>query len=141
MFPAVCYDKDGLTAAMVFLAAEAKWREQGLTPFSKLQQLYSAYGHHESLNTYFVSPDPGTTIALFEKIRARPDDQQKQIGPFQITRVRDMTEALDSGTPDRIPALPVDKSSQMLTIWSDPGVRFTLRASGTEPKVKSELLS
>lgn len=139
MFTQVCYDKDGLTAAMVFLAAEAKWRSQGLTPFAKLQQLYGTYGHHESLNTYFVSPDSVTTNVLFERIRGQPEPQRNAIGPLRILRIRNMAERLDSGTPDRIPELPVDLNSQMLTVWSDHGVRFTLRASGTEPKVKSEL--
>lgn len=139
MFTPICYDKDGLAAAMVFLAAEAKWRSQGLTPFAKLQQLYDTYGFHESLNTYFVSPDPVTTNILFEKIRSQPEPQRNTIGTLRILRLRNMAERLDSGTPDRIPQLPVDLNSQMLTIWSDHGVRFTLRASGTEPKVKSEL--
>ncbi|KAL1958513.1 hypothetical protein VTO42DRAFT_4377 [Malbranchea cinnamomea] len=136
MFTPVCYDKDGLAAAMVFLAAEAKWRSQGLTPFAKLQQLYDVYGYHESLNTYFVSPDPVTTNELFGKIRRQPEAKQRTIGPLRILRLRNMAERLDSGTPDRLPQLPMDPNSQMLTIWSDHGVRFTIRASGTEPKVK-----
>lgn len=139
MFTPVCYDKDGLAATMVFLAAEAKWRSQGLTPFTKLQQLYDIYGYHESLNTYFISPDPVTTNVLFEKIRSQPEPVRSTIGSLPILRFRSMAERLDSGTPDRLPQLPVDLNSQMLTIWSEHGVRFTLRASGTEPKLKSEL--
>lgn len=137
MFTPVCYDKDGLVAAIVFLAAEAKWRSEGLTPFTKLQHLYDIYGHHEQLNTYFVSPDPVTTNALFEQISRLPKSEQT-IGRLPIFRFRNMTDRFDSGTRDRIPELPVDRNSQMLTIWSDHGVKFTLRASGTEPKVKSE---
>ena len=48
-----------------------------------------------------------------------------------------MTEGYDSATDDNKPTLPVDKGSQMLTLWLDRGVRFTIRGSGTEPKVKS----
>ncbi|KAK2794204.1 Phosphoglucomutase-3 [Onygenales sp. PD_10] len=136
MFPKVCYDKDGLTAAMVFLAAEAKWRTQGLSPYAKLQQLYQTYGYHENLNTYFVSPDTQTTKSLFEAIRNRSDEQRKVVGSLPITRWRDMTVGFDSGTTDNIPRLPIDSSSQMLTVWSERGIRFTLRGSGTEPKVK-----
>lgn len=138
MFTKVCYDKDGLTAAMVFLAAQAKWKEQGLTPFGKLQQLYEVYGFHENLNTYFVSPDTKTTAALFEGLRNRVENRHNMIGSFPILRWRDMTKGYDSDTADNIPALPVDSSSQMVTVWSHQGVRFTLRGSGTEPKVKSK---
>ncbi|EFR02738.1 phosphoglucomutase-2 [Nannizzia gypsea CBS 118893] len=136
MFTKVCYDKDGLTAAMVFLAAEAKWKEQGLTPFGKLEQLYETYGYHENLNTYFVSPSTESTTSLFESIRRNTLDVKGTIGSFPINRWRDMTRGFDSDTADKRPALPVDPASQMLTIWSHRGVRFTIRGSGTEPKVK-----
>ena len=139
MLPNVCYDKDGVTAAMVFLAAEAKWRAQGLTAFAKLQSLFSEFGHHETLNTYFRSPSPELTMTLFRGIRGGSFKSAKSLGKFSILRWRDMTEGYDSGTSDNKPTLPVDKSSQMLTLWLDHDVRFTFRASGTEPKVKRKL--
>lgn len=138
MFPNVCYDKDGITAAMVFLSAEAHWRSQGLTPYSKLQQLFQEFGHFETLNNYFRSPSPDVTMKLFSAIRDGPYRAEKSLGSFKILRWRDMTEGYDSGTADLKPTLPVDSSSQMLTLWLDRDVRFTIRASGTEPKVKRE---
>jgi phosphoglucomutase len=141
MFSDVCYDKDGLTGAMVFLAAESKWRSHGLSPYSKLQQLFETYGHHETLNTYFVSPDSGITMELFRHIRNRTPEKKNKLGTFTVKRWRDMTEEYDSGTTGNKPVLPIDPTSQMLTLWLDRGVRFTLRASGTEPKVKSKFAS
>lgn len=139
MFPSVCYDKDGISAATVFLLAEAKWRSQGLSVYGKLQQLFQEFGHHETLNTYFRSPNPQLTLALFQKIRSGPFRTEKSLGSFRILRWRDMTEGFDSGTADGKPELPIDTSSQMLTLWLDREVRFTFRASGTEPKVKCEI--
>lgn len=141
MFTEVCYDKDGLTAALVFLAAEAKWRAQGLTPYTKLQQLFKEYGHHETMNSYFRSSNPDTTAVLFHSIRNGSFAQSKTLDSFKILRWRDMTEGYDSGTPDGKPVLPVDSGSQMLTLWLDRDVRFTLRGSGTEPKVKCKFPS
>ncbi|KAL3477812.1 hypothetical protein BJX99DRAFT_269685 [Aspergillus californicus] len=136
MFPEVCYDKDGITAAMVFLSAQARWETQGLTPYSKLQQLFADFGHHETLNNYFRSPSPEISISLFDAIRVGPFKTTMKLGSFKILRWRDMTEGFDSGTEDQKPKLPADKSSQMLTLWLDREVRFTIRASGTEAKVK-----
>lgn len=136
MFPGVCYDKDGITAAIIFLSAEAQWRTQGLTPYTKLQQLFQQFGYHETLNNYFRSPYPEATAGLFRAIRNGPFQKEKALGSFKILRWRDMTEGYDSGTKDTKPTLPVDKGSQMLTLWLDRGIRFTLRGSGTEPKVK-----
>lgn len=137
MFPKVCHDKDGITAAIIFLSAEAKWRSQGLTPYTKLQRLFEEFGYHETLNNYFRSPSPDVTAKLFRAIRDGPYRTEKKLGMFKILRWRDMTEGYDSGTQDNKPTLPVDKGSQMLTLWLDRGVHFTLRGSGTEPKVKS----
>ncbi|KAF9891745.1 Phosphoglucomutase-3 [Aspergillus nanangensis] len=138
MFPDVCYDKDGITAAMVFLSAQATWQSQGLTPYTKLQQLFKEYGHFETLNNYFRSPSPDVSMHLFQAIRGGSFRTAKSLGSFKILRWRDMTEGYDSGTEDQKPTLPEDKSSQMLTLWLDRDVRFTIRASGTEPKVKYE---
>lgn len=146
MFPGTkCYDKDGLTAASIFLLAAAQWRtQQQLTPYDKLQELFRKYGHHETFNNYFRSPDPQTTASLFEKIRANGLRWQKgrRFGTkFTITRWRDMTLGFDSNTTDNKPELPVDEGSHMLTLWLDGNIKFTLRGSGTEPKVKCMSMS
>jgi phosphoglucomutase len=136
MFPSVCYDKDGITAAAVFLGAYAKWRSEGLTAQAKLQQLFEEFGHHETLNNYFRSPSPDLAVELFRGIRSGPFLASKKFGSFKILRWRDLTEGFDSASSDNKPDLPEDPTSQMLTLWLDGGVRFTIRGSGTEPKVK-----
>ena len=136
MFPAVSYDKDGITALSVFAMAAAKWKAQGLTVFGKLQQLFVEYGHHETLNNYFRSSSPQQTIELFRGIRSGPFLQQMQFGNFKILRWRDLTEGFDTASSDHKPDLPEDPTSQMITLWLEGGLRFTLRGSGTEPKVK-----
>ncbi|KAJ5198019.1 uncharacterized protein N7498_007136, partial [Penicillium cinerascens] len=136
MFPAICYDKDGITAASVFLAAEAKWRAQGLTVHDKLQRLFAEFGHHETLNNYFRSPNPELTLELFRGIRSGSFLAEKQFGRFKVLRWRDLTEGYDSASSDNKPDLPQDPTSQMLTLWLEGGIRFTFRGSGTEPKVK-----
>jgi phosphoglucomutase len=78
---------------------------------------------------------------MFDAVRAGPFKSEMRLGSFKILRWRDMTEGYDSGTPDKKPQLPADKSSQMLTLWLDREVRFTIRASGTEAKVKCKFLT
>lgn len=70
MFSDVVHDKDGISAAAVFLAASARWQnEEDLTPWGKLQQLSKKYGYFEDANTYLISPDPETTNRVFADIR------------------------------------------------------------------------
>ncbi|KAJ5769210.1 hypothetical protein N7520_003769 [Penicillium odoratum] len=136
MFPSVCYDKDGITAAAVFLLAYAEWKSQGLTAHAKLQQLFREFGHHETLNNYFRSPNPELTLELFRGIRKGSFLANMKFGAFKILRWRDLTEGFDSASSENKPDLPEDPTSQMLTLWLEGGVRFTIRGSGTEPKVK-----
>jgi len=133
MLPEVAYDKDGISAALLFLKAVLHWQKQGLTPWTKLQDLYKTYGYFAEANTYLISPSPSTTKAIFDEIRAqRPD----KVGQQVITRWRDMTTGYDTSTADNKPLLPIDSGAQMITCELNDNVVFTIRGSGTEPKIK-----
>ncbi|KAK6533605.1 Phosphoglucomutase-3 [Orbilia ellipsospora] len=137
MFSEVVCDKDGISALGVFLTMLERWAAEGITPAGKLQQLYEKYGYFESCNGYVVSPAPKVTKEVFDGIRALKGGQTYpgELGGRKIEYWRDLTEGFDSSTVDGVPALPVDKSSQMITVGME-GVRFTIRGSGTEPKIK-----
>ena len=137
MFPNVAHDKDGIAAAVHFLQACAKWEG---SPWKTLQGLYRDHGYFETKNTYWKSPDVATTKRVFERIRALGDPYPENLGK-KVLRWRDLTRpGFDSGTAGNVPELPVS-SGQMITCWleggeNDQGIRFTVRASGTEPKIK-----
>lgn len=136
MFSDIVWDKDGIAAATMFLKACLLWRQQGLTPYSKLQDLYKQYGFFEDANTYLISPSPSTTNKVFNDIRKlNAGSRPESLGQRKIARWRDLTLGFDSGTPDNQPDLPVDASAQMITCELE-SVVFTARGSGTEPKIK-----
>ncbi|EME81290.1 uncharacterized protein MYCFIDRAFT_204256 [Pseudocercospora fijiensis CIRAD86] len=136
MFPSVVWDKDGIAAAAVFLIAWQRWKKQGLTPYQKLQQLYEAYGYFEDANTYLISPSPDVTNRVFNDIRvSNAGERPEKLGKRIIGRWRDLTLGYDSGTADHKPVLPVDATAQMITCELG-NVVFTVRGSGTEPKIK-----
>lgn len=128
MLSEVVFDKDGVAAAAVFLAACDRWNKQGLSPWAKYNELCKKYGYFEDANTYVISPSSDVTNAVFEQIRqTRPT----KVGSRNILRWRDLTIGYDSATPDNKPTLPVDKSSQMISCELDGNVHFTVRGSGT----------
>ncbi|PNS21690.1 hypothetical protein CAC42_1544 [Sphaceloma murrayae] len=133
MLSEVVYDKDGVAAMALFLSAMRQWSKEGLTPWAKLQELYGKYGYFAEANTYLVSPSPDVTKRLFEDVRK---SAPKSVGDRKIQRWRDLTKGYDSATADHVPTLPVDKSAQMITCELEQGVVFTVRGSGTEPKIK-----
>lgn len=143
MFPSIVHDKDGVIAAGVFLNACAEWG----SPWAKLQELYHKYGTFVTVNTYWRSPDVSTTSAIFEKVRQLGKPFPQTVGDRQILAWRDLTTGYDSSTKHNVPVLP-RQSGQMITCRlggnSQRGVeqtRFTVRASGTEPKIKIYLES
>lgn len=134
MLPQIVHDKDGIAAAVVFLEACSLWG----SPWSKLQKLYRKYGYFETMNTYWRCTDQSLVISLFEAIRW---DLSMLLSKRELVRFRDLTNGTDSGTQDNKSVLPADPSTQMITCWLsgtefDEGIRFTVRGSGTEPKVK-----
>lgn len=154
MFPEVSWDKDGVAAMSTFLCALSHWKKQRLDPWTKLQELYQTFGYHESINTYFTSPNPSYTNQLFEKIRASEAISRMILNSYRIAKRRDVTNGTEFGPWEN--KLPLDRTSEMLqfhlveadtaaTVNSaaeemvdakQTDVYFTIRASGTEPKVK-----
>ena len=131
MFPTIVHDKDGITAAVVFLCACAEWG----SPWAQLQRLYERYGYFETMNTYWKSPDHTVTSTVFQRIRGLGAPYPTQVAGSKVIRWRDLTLGFDSSTQDHLPELPSSPCSQMITCWLE-SVRFTIRASGTEPKIK-----
>lgn len=61
-------------------------------------------------------------------------------GHHRITGVRDLTVGIEADFrgegKDKKPILPCSKSNEMITFYFDNQCEITLRASGTEPKIK-----
>ena len=139
MLPWIVYDKDGISAALLFLQMCAQWG----SPWLMLQNLYEKYGFFETMNTYWRSPDQAATTRVFEKIRSLAEPYPKYVGGREVVRWRDLTIGYDSDTREDVRKLPVTPDTQCITCWLgksplDEGIRFTIRASGTEPKIKGE---
>jgi phosphoglucomutase len=136
MIPGAVHDKDSIAAAAVFLAAVARWKKQHLSPWDKLQRLYGRYGYFADANTYLISPSTDETNKVFYHIRTLSHPYPKTLGKRKVLKWRDLTLGYDSSTKDNTPLLPVDRDSQMITAEVEGDVRFTVRGSGTEPKIK-----
>ena len=141
MFPNVVYDKDGITAAIVFLQACKKWRSS----FTKLQQLNEEHGYFETANHSIRLPNTDDALKGFENYRQVLRDSTNVAGRA-VSRCRDLFGGYDSDTFDKVPKLPHGEAYYMITCWLAPqmreasevdqGVRMTIRASGTEAKIK-----
>lgn len=143
-------DKDGVAAAAVFLVAIAAWRGQGFSAWQKLQQLYTQYGYHGNANTYITSSSTGDTDQAFSQMRqlaghvdvikqggTSPDDLAScflTVAGYKVLFFRDMTCPFQYEQGE-IKDNPLMDGSNMIT-YDLESARFTVRSSGTEPKIK-----
>ncbi|CDR37542.1 CYFA0S01e11782g1_1 [Cyberlindnera fabianii] len=138
------HDKDGISAATVFLQMAQKWKEAGKNAIEVLEDGFKRYGYFKEYNSYYIVPYQEATKEIFDSvIRASSGSKgyPETIGSYSVIYWRDLTTGFESATADGKPLLPVDSSAQMITAKLDTGVpdeeiRFTARGSGTEPKLK-----
>ncbi|KAG5899899.1 hypothetical protein JTB14_002451 [Gonioctena quinquepunctata] len=133
-------DKDGISAAFQLTTMAAFLYNENKTLAYKLEEIYSNYGHHVSLNSYYICHDPVTIERIFERIRNFSGENTYPQGilnnKYKITSVRDLTTGYDNSQPNNRATLPVSSDSQMITFNFSNGLVCTLRTSGTEPKIK-----
>jgi phosphomannomutase len=129
-------DKDGISAACVWAEMVCHWRRNGLTLKQRLGDiLKNEIGFFVTNNGYYIIDDPNVTRAVFDDFRMRTD--QTQIGGYTIRSIRDVTKGTDSSLkPGEKGHLPATPDAEMIQIFFENGAVVTIRASGTEPKVK-----
>ena len=64
----------------------------------------------------------------------------RRSGSFEIIGIRDLTVGIEadfrSNGKDHKPSLPCSSATEMITFYLSNGCTITIRASGTEPKIK-----
>lgn len=133
--PSLVKDKDGISAS-ILVAQMAVYLDEclnGRTLTDQLCHIYKEYGFHTSNNSYFLCYEKATIDAIFSHISS---PYPTTIGPYNVTRIRDLNKCFDSSKQDHKPDLPCSSSSYMVTFYLDNGIVLTIRTSGTEPKIK-----
>ena len=122
-------DKDGISAACVWAEMCNAYRSRAMLVSERFEELQKELGIFLTNNSYFISRDPTVTDELFDSFRAKG----YQLPDFRVTMVKDVTRGLGSD-------LPATPEAQMIQFEVSDDSRMTgvvtLRASGTEPKIK-----
>mmetsp|Transcript_25566 Transcript_25566/g.35277 ORF Transcript_25566/g.35277 Transcript_25566/m.35277 type:complete len:745 (+) Transcript_25566:207-2441(+) len=133
MFPQVHFDKDGLTAAAVFTQLHSSLASSSTTPLQHLASLYSRYGAHCTRAHYLTTHVPGSFQKAFERLRQTPP---VDFAGHQVLYVKDLGVGVDTARADGRVQLPWSRGDMHLCYTLEGGVELSLRASGTEPKLK-----
>jgi phosphomannomutase len=131
-------DKDGLSAGCVWAQMALFWHKEDKTMKQRLYEIQkNEIGFFVTSNGYFISRDSNLTGKLFADFRGSSIRSLTHLGGLEIERIRDVTYGIDTSLPEGTPpALPVTPDAEMITIFFKNNAVVTIRASGTEPKVK-----
>ncbi|WP_203649846.1 phospho-sugar mutase [Secundilactobacillus yichangensis] len=128
-------DKDAIQSTILLAEVAAYYKQQGLTLYDGIQQLYKTYGYYKEKTTAkeFDGVDGADKMAAIMKSlrESKPtefagikvettDDYQTQVATHQ------------DGSTEKL-SLPV---SNVLKYWLEDGTWIAVRPSGTEPKIK-----
>ncbi len=129
-------DKDAVAAVMALCEAAAYYKEQGLTLWDQMLNIYEKYGYYKEdlISVTMKGMDGAERIQkILADMRTAPP---KRIGAYKVLALRDYKEdtrlELDSKkvTPTGLP------KSNVLYYELERGAWCCVRPSGTEPKVK-----
>jgi len=129
-------DKDAIQAAVLMAEVTAYYKEQGMSLYEGLLQLFNQFGYFkESIQSLTMKGKEGA--ALIQQIM---DDFRQQtpkvMAGTKIIAVEDyqISERLDTVTSEKnLITLP---KSNVIKFFCENGSWFCLRPSGTEPKIK-----
>jgi phosphomannomutase len=120
--PGKVRDKDGISAALDFLALTAELKAEGRTVDDRLREFAARFGAFASAQISVRVTDLGEIARVMSSLRESPPDA---VGPVRVEQVDDFSDGFGS-----FPA------ADILRIWLVGGSRVILRPSGTEPKLK-----
>ncbi len=129
-------DKDGIAALMILSEAAAFYKDQGLTLWDNMQNMYKKYGYYKEGQISIVKEgQEGAELIknMMERVRINPP---KNIGKYNVVRFKDyLTGTIKDYKESKIykENLP---NSNVLYFELENDFWCCMRPSGTEPKIK-----
>ncbi len=150
VLPELVRDKDGITAAAVFVLLMRHWARAGTTPLERLRDLATEHGLHlgGSVSFRYEGDSAAVTMAaIMGSLRTDPpaaigDGKADKIVAMKDYAQRSAAAPADAAAPNAaapdgsVPTASSSPPANVLAYFLADGTRVTLRPSGTEPKLK-----
>jgi len=120
--PATVRDKDGISAAVLFLDLAARLASRGETAIDMLDRFAERFGYFASDQVSIRVTDLSAISRVMTTLREHPP---QSIGRFTVERIDDFVSGFANFPP-----------SDVVRIYLVGGARVMIRPSGTEPKLK-----
>ena len=129
-------DKDS-PAAICLICEIAAWaRDNGMTLYDLLMNIYKEYGFSKEVTINVVRPGKTGADEIKQMMVDYRNNPPKDLGGSKIVLSKDF-QALEAKKADgTVEKLDMPDKSNVLQWFCDDGTKVSVRPSGTEPKIK-----
>ena len=134
VLPDLVRDKDGITAAAVFMLLMQQWQAEGASPLDRLGALYRQHGLHKSRQISFRYEGDNaqaTMAAMMGSLRMLPPASFAASDALPASSPRSLSEAADS---------PPSPSPEDISSSTEEANESTRQASGRESNAVSSIV-
>ena len=128
-------DKDAVDASMLICEMTAWYKQQGLSLFDRLQELYQETGYYLNAGEEFIFEGSFGMATMKEIMDRFRSELPRRICGRLVTETTDYRTSIrrSADGEDRVVDLP---KSNVFEVEMEDGSAFMVRPSGTEPKLK-----
>ena len=130
-------DKDGVVATMLIAEMAAYYKQEGISLYEAMENIYKKYGYFVEKTVSFTMPGKDgmeKMAALLSSLRSTPPTNVNGMDIITYTDYKSQTITYENGNKSQLEGLP--KADVLKYNLSDGKTYFIVRPSGTEPKIK-----
>lgn len=130
-------DKDAVSACCILAEAAAWAKNQGLSLFQLLQQIYLEYGYSKEVNISVVKKGKSGAEEIEAMMKNYRDNPLTEIAGSKVTLFYDYASLKGhSFTDNEEFSINMPTTSNVLQYFAEDKTKVSVRPSGTEPKIK-----
>ncbi|MBO6232717.1 MAG: phospho-sugar mutase [Clostridia bacterium] len=129
-------DKDGIAAVMALCEAAAYYREQGITLWDQMQNIYKKYGYYKETQVSIVKEGPQGAEEIKNMMTDMRNTPVEKIGDYKVLTFKDIDKDISKNMITGETSTTGLPKSNVLYYELEDNSWCCVRPSGTEPKIK-----
>ncbi|MBR0491762.1 MAG: phospho-sugar mutase [Clostridia bacterium] len=129
-------DKDGIAAVMALCEAAAYYREQGITLWDQMQNIYKKYGYYKETQVSIVKEGPQGAEEIKKMMTDMRNTPVEKIGDYKVLTFKDIEKDISKNMMTGETSTTGLPKSNVLYYELEDDNWCCVRPSGTEPKIK-----
>jgi phosphomannomutase len=129
-------DKDAVTSTLLACEIAAQAKEEGISFFQKLQEMYRQYGYFKEHLISLVKKGKSGAEEIRAILKNLRENPLEEINGSKVVLVEDYQTSKSHNQQDgSVSTIDMPKSN-VLIFYTEDGSKVAARPSGTEPKIK-----